>query len=179
MNLSIKQFVLVTAVAVTAGVFVADTSASIAQAGVKSGCKLSKTGNTHQCNFTQRRRAKLTKPPTFGARARTQNFRAGGDFSDGRDSEGGNGGGGNTCTMPGAGELQSGQTLSNLNGPEGELLQYYIDVPAGTSQVLIKIWGGSGDADLYVARNREASPDENGCGVAATIAQRVRQRNQC
>ena len=94
MTLNITQFALATAIAVTAGVFVADTSASIANAGVKNGCKLSKAGNTYQCNFTQRRRAKLTQPPTFGARARTQNFRAGGDFNDGRDSEGGNGGGG-------------------------------------------------------------------------------------
>lgn len=41
-----------------------------------------------------------------------------------------------------------------------QLLHYYIDVPAGTSSLIITTSGNNGDADLYVAYEREASRDD-------------------
>ena len=41
-----------------------------------------------------------------------------------------------------------------------EELQYYIDVPPGTAELLIETTGSNGDADLYVAFEREASRDD-------------------
>ena len=50
----------------------------------------------------------------------------------------------------GPGELINGQTKSNLSGSQGEELEYYIDVPAGATNLSFVMSGGSGDADLYV-----------------------------
>lgn len=61
-------------------------------------------------------------------------------------------------------KLVSGQTISGLSGAQGAIHQYYIDVPAGQTRLVIKTWNGSGDADLYVARGREASPDDHDYG---------------
>ena len=57
----------------------------------------------------------------------------------------GDGGGGGT-----GGELTNGVTQSNISGASGEEIQYYVDVPAGASNLNIAMSGGSGDADLYV-----------------------------
>ncbi|NOZ94028.1 MAG: peptidase M4 [Acidobacteria bacterium] len=48
--------------------------------------------------------------------------------------------------------LSNGQTLSNLSGASGSWAYYKISVPAGQTSLEIKIWGGSGDCDLYVKR---------------------------
>jgi len=40
--------------------------------------------------------------------------------------------------------------LSDLSGSRGAWLHYEIDVPAGASRLRVKIFGGNGDADLYV-----------------------------
>ncbi len=58
---------------------------------------------------------------------------------------GGGGGGGGGVTV-----LSNGQTVSNLSGAQGSETFYKISVPSGQSSLEIKIWGGSGDADLYV-----------------------------
>ncbi|TQV81518.1 S8 family serine peptidase [Aliikangiella coralliicola] len=50
----------------------------------------------------------------------------------------------------GPGELTNGQTVSNLSGSQGDELEYYIDVPAGATNLSFAMSGGSGDADLYV-----------------------------
>ena len=60
--------------------------------------------------------------------------------------------------------LNSGQIISGLSGAKGAVHQFYIDVPSGKSQLTIKTWSGSGDVDLYVARGREASPDDHDYG---------------
>lgn len=46
--------------------------------------------------------------------------------------------------------LDNGETRTNLSGAKGSERQFYIDVPPGQSLLKIEIWGGSGDADLYV-----------------------------
>ena len=59
------------------------------------------------------------------------------------DTGGGGGGGGD-------GELTNGTTESNISGSQGSEAAYFIDVPAGASNLNFVISGGSGDADLYV-----------------------------
>jgi len=46
-------------------------------------------------------------------------------------------------------EITNGQTLSNLSAATGEFLYYKINIPAGASNFVVNISGGSGDADLY------------------------------
>ncbi len=46
--------------------------------------------------------------------------------------------------------LQHDVTVSNLSGAQDEMLDYYITVPTGTHSLTVQIWGGNGDADLYV-----------------------------
>jgi secreted trypsin-like serine protease len=60
--------------------------------------------------------------------------------------------------------LQSGETVSGLSGGKGAIHQFYIDVPAGQSWLEVRTWSGSGDVDLYVARDREASPNDHDYG---------------
>lgn len=63
----------------------------------------------------------------------------------GCDGDGGGGGGGGSDE-----ELNNGDTLSSLSGATGDELNYYIDVPAGATNLSVTTSGGSGDADLYV-----------------------------
>ncbi|MEM7428784.1 MAG: tail fiber domain-containing protein [Pseudomonadota bacterium] len=91
MTTRISQIALAAAMAVSAGAFVADSTVSNAEAGARNGCKQKASGNTHQCNFTQRVRP--VRYGTYQPPRRTTNFRAGNDFSRGRDSEGGAGAG--------------------------------------------------------------------------------------
>lgn len=51
---------------------------------------------------------------------------------------------------PDAIALQHDVTVSNLSGAQDEMLNYYIAVPTGTHSLSVQIWGGSGNADLYV-----------------------------
>jgi hypothetical protein len=46
--------------------------------------------------------------------------------------------------------LAGGQVITNLSGAQGSTRDYKIAVPPGQSSLTIKIWGGSGDCDLYV-----------------------------
>ena len=55
---------------------------------------------------------------------------------------GGGGGGGTT-------ELQNNVAVSGVSGASGADNDYFITVPAGASNLLMSISGGSGDADLY------------------------------
>ncbi len=70
----------------------------------------------------------------------------------------GGGGGGGT-----GGELTNGVTESNLSGSTGEELQYYIDIPAGASNLNFAMSGGSGDADLYVNFGSEPTTSNWDC----------------
>ena len=56
---------------------------------------------------------------------------------------GGGGGGGGT-------ELQNGVAVTGLSGASGAELRYTFNVPAGATNLQVRISGGTGDADLYV-----------------------------
>ncbi|MCH4293969.1 S8 family serine peptidase [Shewanella sp. 3B26] len=58
-----------------------------------------------------------------------------------------NGGGGNGGSDA---EMTNGVAKSNLSGAKGDELHFYIDVPAGATDLNFAMSGGSGDADLYV-----------------------------
>ncbi len=61
---------------------------------------------------------------------------------------GGSGGGGGGTT-PSDTELQNGVTKTGLTASSGNKLNYTIDTPSGSTNLVISISGGSGDADLY------------------------------
>jgi large repetitive protein len=48
--------------------------------------------------------------------------------------------------------LTNGATVTGISGSKGSYREFYIDVPAGASSLMIETWGGTGDADLYVRR---------------------------
>lgn len=58
--------------------------------------------------------------------------------------------GGVTPPPTGSGELTNGTPETNVSGATNSEVAYYIDVPAGATDLSININGGSGDADLYV-----------------------------
>jgi serine protease len=58
----------------------------------------------------------------------------------------GSGGGG---TTPDDTELQNGVTKTSLTAASGSKLNYTVDTPSGSTNLVISISGGSGDADLY------------------------------
>jgi len=53
-------------------------------------------------------------------------------------------------TEPGSGGGGNSISDSNISASTGQWVDYTINVPAGTSTLTADIWGGSGDADLYV-----------------------------
>lgn len=71
---------------------------------------------------------------------------------------GGGGGGGSD-----EGELENGETVSSLSGSTGDELNYYIDIPAGATDLSITTTGGSGDADLYVRFNSAPTTNNYDC----------------
>lgn len=105
------------------------------------------------CNAAQIRKALNDSAEDLGSSGRDQSYgyglvraKAAYDYLNqfGCDGDTGGGGGGTD------GELTNGTTESNISGSTGEELSYYIDVPAGATDLSIVINGGSGDADLYV-----------------------------
>lgn len=71
-------------------------------------------------------------------------------------SSGGGGGGGSSS-------LQNGVPVTGLSGSAGQELSYTVDVPAGASNLVIAISGGSGDADLYVKFGSAPSTSSYDC----------------
>jgi len=59
------------------------------------------------------------------------------------------GGGGNPPPPPGPTELQNGVAVGSQSGATGSETFFTIDVPAGATNFVVQISGGSGDADLY------------------------------
>jgi vibriolysin len=55
---------------------------------------------------------------------------------------------------PTASELKNNEPLLDLSGSQGNRAYYYVDVPSNTSLLTIKIFGGTGNADLYVHYNK-------------------------
>lgn len=68
----------------------------------------------------------------------------------GGDNGGGNGGDGDATV------LNNGDTLNGISGAAGDSLLYKIDVPASTSALVLRTYGGSGDVSIYV--KRDAAP---------------------
>lgn len=52
--------------------------------------------------------------------------------------------------VPGDGALENGVAETNLSGGAGDELRFTLEVPAGASNLVFEMSGGSGDADLYV-----------------------------
>ena len=72
-------------------------------------------------------------------------------------------GGGDPDPGPGEGELQNGVPVTALSGAAGSERRYTFSVPAGATNLLIGISGGSGDADLYVRRNAPPTTSAYDC----------------
>jgi serine protease len=64
---------------------------------------------------------------------------------------------------PGEGELQNGVALTGLSAPTGSETHYFIEVPAGASNLEISTSGGSGDVDLYVRYGAEPTQSNYDC----------------
>ncbi|WP_305852102.1 pre-peptidase C-terminal domain-containing protein [Aliikangiella sp. G2MR2-5] len=100
-------------------------------------CRPYKSGNSETCSFatpsTGRYHVMIRGYSSFSGVSLTASF----------TEDNGGGGGGD-------GQLSNGVAETNLSGAQGEELAYYIDVPAGASNLSFVTAGGSGDADLYV-----------------------------
>jgi len=75
------------------------------------------------------------------------------------------------------GELENGQAVGGLAGATGSQAFFSVDVPAGASNLSIRISGGSGDADLYVrfganptTTSYDCRPFRNGNTESCTFA---------
>jgi len=73
------------------------------------------------------------------------------------------GGGGGPDPDPSPSELQNGVPVSGLSGAQGSERRYTLNVPAGATDLVISISGGSGDADLYVRRGTEPTTSAYDC----------------
>jgi hypothetical protein len=60
-------------------------------------------------------------------------------------------------------ELQNGVPVTDLSGDDGDLTYFTMDVPAGASNLVFTISGGSGDADLYVKFGSQPTTSDYDC----------------
>jgi len=111
-------------------------------------------------------------PQYPGMYARVSSFAGWIEQSTGIAGDGASGGGGGGGT--------SGQTvlldLSGLSGSKGSWKHHQVTVPAGQDQLRVDIFGGTGDADLYVRRGSQPTtgsylcrPYLNGNNESCTI----------
>ncbi len=63
----------------------------------------------------------------------------------------------------GGNDLSNGQTVSNLSAAQGAWLYYRINVPAGATNLVMSISGGTGDADLYTRYNAQPTTSAYDC----------------
>ncbi len=94
-------------------------------------CRPYKSGNNETCSFAS------PQTGTYYVMVRAYSSFSGVSLV-GSYTEPGTGGGGNTISD------------TNISASTGQWVGYTINVPAGTSKLTADIWGGSGDADLYV-----------------------------
>lgn len=66
-------------------------------------------------------------------------------------------------TGPATNELSNGKAVSDLSGARGSETLYTIEVPAGATNLNVKLQGGTGDADLYIKANGQASTSSSDC----------------
>ncbi|MBU6952299.1 CAP domain-containing protein [Hahella sp. HN01] len=59
--------------------------------------------------------------------------------------------------------LKNGEALENLSGARDSEVSYSIDVGEKSLSLVVEIWGGQGDADLYVAFKREPDKSDFDC----------------
>lgn len=65
---------------------------------------------------------------------------------------------------PGSGPAEPDSILeTNLSGVTSSWMDFQLDVPAGQSQLVVQISGGSGDADLYVRRGANPTTSSYDC----------------
>lgn len=111
-------------------------------------CRSWASGNTETCNITTAQagtyHVMINAYSTFSGMSLTGSYTAGG-------------GGGGTV-------LQNGVPVAGLSATSGNWSQTYtLVVPAGASNLSIRISGGSGDADLYVQRGSAPSTSSYLC----------------
>ncbi len=95
-------------------------------------CRPYKNGNNETCSFAS------PQTGTYYVMVRAYSSFSGVSLVGDYTPAGSGGGGGNTISD------------SNISASTGQWVDYTINVPAGTSKLTADIWGGSGDADLYV-----------------------------
>lgn len=66
-------------------------------------------------------------------------------------------------TDPGVTLLSDGVAISDLEGAVGDELMFAIDVPVGASSLTVRIYDGSGDADLYLQYDNQPTLDIFDC----------------
>ena len=76
----------------------------------------------------------------------------------GTGSSGGSSGGSTGGTTP-----AGGLALANLSGATGASLEHTITVPAGATDLVVRISGGTGDADLYLNHGSKGSDADFDC----------------
>ncbi|HEX5693626.1 MAG TPA: S8 family serine peptidase, partial [Arenimonas sp.] len=64
---------------------------------------------------------------------------------------------------PGGGSLTKGVAVTGLAATQGNSLYYTLSVPAGASNLVFNMAGGSGDADLYVQHGSEPTDSSYDC----------------
>ncbi len=64
---------------------------------------------------------------------------------------------------PPSNELQNGSVVSNLSGSTGSWRYWTIQIPAGATNFVARISGGSGDADLYVRAGAQPTTSSYDC----------------
>ncbi len=60
-------------------------------------------------------------------------------------------------------QLFSGQAVFNLSAQTGEQQHFFINVPEGASVLVVQTLGGTGDADLYIRYNAQATEFDYDC----------------
>jgi serine protease len=72
-------------------------------------------------------------------------------------------GGGGGDPPPSNDELNNGASVGSLSGAQGSERRWFTNVPAGATNLVIRISGGSGDADLYVRRGSQPTTSAYDC----------------
>jgi len=70
---------------------------------------------------------------------------------------------GSTPPTGGGGELTKGQAETGIAGSQGSDTNFYLDVPAGSSDLSFVLSGGSGDADMYVKFGSQPTSSSYDC----------------
>ncbi len=72
-------------------------------------------------------------------------------------------GGGGGEPPPSNDELDNGDSVASLSGAQGSERRWTTVVPSGATNLVIRISGGSGDADLYVRRGSQPTTSSYDC----------------